>query len=566
MKRSYRQTQIITIVALVVVMLGVSVGFAAFSNVLTIGTTAAVKPDSSTFSVLFSSSGTTQSTSAVSGVGSGGATAGSASISGTTISGLKANFTAPGQSVTYTFYSHNVGSFVAYLRNVNFGSGKNCTPGNNTSTDMVNAACDDISISVTIGGSSYTESTEVTGHTLAIDAYETVVVKLTYSSNGDVADGDFSVTFGDVSLTYSSIDGEASIEPPSVQILTVDKTPTGEYLDNENSNATFNITIGKEDESETLNFVITSTLVAGDESQEVFEEPESKKCTYTNNSSSLSLTCAVASGFSNMEIGKMLLIKIDVLNSNNELLDTITLDDYTYTSPLNATSSTPYTYYISCLPAGTLITVEVEEEDENGNKKKKRKKKKIEDLTYDDDLVVWDFDNGCFTTTKPLWLQKKRETTSYNLLKFSDGTELKTVRQHRIFNKELGKFTYPMTDETPIGTTTFTDEGKETTLISKEVITESVDYYNVISYYHMNVFAEGILTSCRFSNLYEIKDMKYIKDDRELIPREEYSEIPDDYYYGLRLSEQPREVNRGNDDKNSNSIEEYIENCIKHQK
>ena len=211
MKRRYRQTQIITIIALLVVMLGVSVGFAAFSNVLTIGTTAAVTPDSSTFSVLFSSSGTTQTTGSVAGTGSGGATGGSASISGTTISGLKANFTAPGQSVTYTFYSHNVGSFVAYLRNVTFGSEKSCTAGSSANAEMVNAACDDISVSVTVGGSNYLANATVYNHPLAVDAYETVTVTILYSSNGDVADGDFSVTFGDVSLTYSSVDGELNL-------------------------------------------------------------------------------------------------------------------------------------------------------------------------------------------------------------------------------------------------------------------------------------------------------------------------------------------------------------------
>ena len=117
-----------------------------------------------------------------------------------------------------------------------------------------------------------------------------------------------------------------------------------------------------------------------------------------------------------------------------------------------------------------------------------------------------------------------------------------------------------MTDETPIGTTTFNVNGEEVKLISKEVITEPVEYYNLISYYHMNVFAEGILTSCRFNNLYEIKDMKFIKDERQLVGRDEYKEIPDEYYYGLRLAEQPKEVNRENDDKHANSIESHIKN------
>lgn len=225
-----------------------------------------------------------------------------------------------------------------------------------------------------------------------------------------------------------------------------------------------------------------------------------------------------------------------------------------------------YTIMISCLPAGTEITVEEEEEDEKGKKKKVRKKKKIEDLNYNDKLLVWDFDHGCFTTARPLWLKKKEEAEEYNLLKFSDGSELKTIKQHRIFNKKLGKFTYPMTDETPIGTTTFKEDGKEVKLVSKEVIKEHVAFYNVITYYHMNAFANGILTSCRLSNLYKIKDMKYVKDDRKHASREEYKEIPDDYFYGMRISEQPRNVNNGNDERMANTLTEYVNNCIANQK
>lgn len=225
-----------------------------------------------------------------------------------------------------------------------------------------------------------------------------------------------------------------------------------------------------------------------------------------------------------------------------------------------------YTFVVLCLPAGTEITVEEEEEDEKGKKKKVRKKKKIEDLNYNDKLLVWDFDHGCFTTARPLWLKKKEEAEEYNLLKFSDGSELKTIKQHRIFNKELGKFTYPMTDETPIGTTTFTEDGKEVKLVSKEVIKEHVAFYNVITYYHMNAFANGILTSCRLSNLYKIKDMKYVKDNRKLASREEYKEIPDDYFYGMRISEQPRNVNNGNDERIANTLTEYVNNCIANQK
>lgn len=208
-----------------------------------------------------------------------------------------------------------------------------------------------------------------------------------------------------------------------------------------------------------------------------------------------------------------------------------------------------------CLVAGTLITLA------NGTKKK------IEDLTYEDNLLVWDFDNACMASAKPLWLQKEQKAERYNLLKFSDGNILKTINQHRILNIEKGKFTYPMTDETPIGTTTLNDKGEKVKLVSKEIIEEKVTYYNLITKYHMNAFTGGILTSCRFSNLYPIKDMKYVKDDRKLVGPEEYSNILKEYYEGLRLAEQPKEVNRENDDiSHAKTITEYVENLIESAK
>ena len=189
-------------------------------------------------------------------------------------------------------------------------------------------------------------------------------------------------------------------------------------------------------------------------------------------------------------------------------------------------------------------------------------KKNIENITYEDELLVWDFDNGCLASSKPLWIQKKQVAGEYNLLKFENGSELKTVNQHRIFNKDAGKFTYPMTDETPVGTVTVTSDGTETKLVSKEKVQETVNYYNIITDYHMNLFAEDILTSCRLSNLYEIKDMKYVKDNRELALREEYPNIPEEYFKGLRIAEQPREINRGNDVKFDDTLEGYVQRLI----
>ena len=211
-------------------------------------------------------------------------------------------------------------------------------------------------------------------------------------------------------------------------------------------------------------------------------------------------------------------------------------------------------FQVHCLVEGTQITLA------------DRTTKAIEDITYEDELLVWDFDKGEFVSAKPLWIMKKQVSPRYNLLKFDNGSELKTIDQHRIFNKEKCKFTYPMTEETPVGTTTFTDEGKETKLVSKEEVIERVNYYNIITDYHMNLFANGILTSCRLSNLYKIKDMKYEKDSRKLVTKEEYPNVPEKYFKGLRLAEQPREINRGNDVRHSDDMEGYVQNMINLEK
>jgi hypothetical protein len=117
-----------------------------------------------------------------------------------------------------------------------------------------------------------------------------------------------------------------------------------------------------------------------------------------------------------------------------------------------------------------------------------------------------------------------------------------------------------MTDETPIGTHTLNAKGEWVTLVEKKVVEEEVTYYNIITDYHMNCFAGNVLTSCRFNNLYPIQDLKFVKDERELVPYLEYAELPRKWYDGLRLAEQPREVNRGNDDCHANSIVEHVQN------
>ena len=147
--------------------------------------------------------------------------------------------------------------------------------------------------------------------------------------------------------------------------------------------------------------------------------------------------------------------------------------------------------------------------------------KPIQDVTYNDELLVWDFYTGQFTIAKPNWIKVEEVTSEYNKLTFADGRTLSLVGNgncinsdragyHRIFNKQAGAFTHTGTPDTPNGTITFTDDGKELELVSQEVVHDTVKFYNLTTDKYYNCFANGILTSCRLSNEYRIEDMKYV--------------------------------------------------------
>ena len=211
------------------------------------------------------------------------------------------------------------------------------------------------------------------------------------------------------------------------------------------------------------------------------------------------------------------------------------------------TDSRGYTFYTvvqdayevphgPCLVEGTMITMA------NGTHKA------IEDITPGELIRVWNFDLGEFSEAQPIWIKVEEETTGHDVYTFSDGTQLRTVGHH-VFNKQAGAFTKLKLAETPVGTTTFNEQGLEVTLISKERVIEPTRYYNVWTQYHMNLFADGILTSNRFNNIYPIVDMKFVKDDRALRSVEEFAGIDEKYITGLRLQEQTYSV-------------EYIQNYV----
>ena len=219
-----RSSKIIAIIALCVGVVGLSIGMAAFASNLVIQPSANVSPSSSEFNVVFSN--------ATKGTEAGGATASTPSIaqenitlsttgqevSASVIRGISATFTGPGQKVTYTFDAENAGKYMAYLNSVVYSNAqgksefKSCTPGTGTTASLVQTACNDIQLKLTVGGKDYSTTNEnISSHTLAAGSSDTVVVEIEYVLKGTedaptntLADGDFTVNFGNIELLYGS--------------------------------------------------------------------------------------------------------------------------------------------------------------------------------------------------------------------------------------------------------------------------------------------------------------------------------------------------------------------------
>ena len=219
MYRKGNKTKIITSLVLVLV-LGLSLGFAAFTNTLRITPQATITPDSATFDIDFSSTNTGVVAGDITPTLTGtGLTAEAAEIDNSanpTISNLTVNFTKPGQKAEYKFYAYNNGAYLAYLNSVNFlnpeGKDKYITcEAVESTTQYVEAACNGIKVSIKVGSLTTDVTKEgISGHSLDKQTAEEVIVTIEYEEGSAVADGAFTADIGDITLVYTSVDSQSS--------------------------------------------------------------------------------------------------------------------------------------------------------------------------------------------------------------------------------------------------------------------------------------------------------------------------------------------------------------------
>lgn len=221
-----RQTQIIIIITLVIALTALTIGFAAFSRTLAIKSTLTIKPDPSTFKVVFSVEEGQVKEGEVTAKHAPGIQAQNAIIINSarpTITNLNVKFTDPGQIAIYKFYVYNAGEYVAHLNSIKFLAPKKCIADNDIDNPLVQAACEGIKINLDLGSiNTYGTVENIVGEKLEPKESKEVTVTLEYLGGSARADGPFNVTFGDISLYYATVTGQNEPETSKVCSLSND--------------------------------------------------------------------------------------------------------------------------------------------------------------------------------------------------------------------------------------------------------------------------------------------------------------------------------------------------------
>lgn len=182
-------------------------------------------------------------------------------------------------------------------------------------------------------------------------------------------------------------------------------------------------------------------------------------------------------------------------------------------------------YKYVCIAGGTLVSLA------DGTTKP------IEDITYDDNLLVWNFDEGRLDCAKPSWIKKADYVFYYWNTQLKSGKSINTCGYfgHRLFDMSANTWTYASDID---GKTVYTLDGADE-VVSSTRMDGKVNFYNIITKGHINLFGNGVLLGCSLENkLYPVENMKFIKDNRALRAYSEFEgEVPEWWYIDCRYAE-----------------------------
>lgn len=142
----------------------------------------------------------------------------------------------------------------------------------------------------------------------------------------------------------------------------------------------------------------------------------------------------------------------------------------------------------NCFAEGTLITLA------DGSQKA------IEELTFEDELLVWDFFEGKYTTSVPsLLLNDGVDDYDVITLNFDDDSQNRIIYEHGFFDVAENDYVLINADnvESFVGHTFIKNNGltnETVTLEGYEITKENIGCYTILTAQHNNCIANGLLT------------------------------------------------------------------------
>ena len=127
--------------------------------------------------------------------------------------------------------------------------------------------------------------------------------------------------------------------------------------------------------------------------------------------------------------------------------------------------------------------------------------RRIDELTYDDLVLVWNFYTGTYDIARPAALVNHGYSNCEIIkLTFSDGSILKFIGVHGAFSKDYNRFIDISADNCYdyVGTTflKYTEDGfAEITLVDCDVYTEYTESWTIVTEKHYNAILNGVFTA-----------------------------------------------------------------------
>ena len=127
--------------------------------------------------------------------------------------------------------------------------------------------------------------------------------------------------------------------------------------------------------------------------------------------------------------------------------------------------------------------------------------KRIDEVTYNDQLLVWDFYNGKYAVApSAIIFNHGYANNTIIKLSFSDGTVVKVANLHQFFDCDLNEFVSIDADSVAqyVGHSFAKQSGDGYTTVTLEDYEVSVKYegaYGIISAFHYNIIVEGMIST-----------------------------------------------------------------------